>query len=92
MNEATRVPEWADKSHAGMNSWFSIMADRGLLFHPDDPPDTIVSISDNIQVFTMEECNQINDILDDMFDHFGNDIYEAAIPVYQGCLGIRYDS
>ncbi len=92
MTVLQRVPEWNDQSHAGMNTWFSIMADRDLLFHPDDSPETIVSISDNSPVFTPEECKHIEHILDEMFDCYGNDVYEAALPVFLERLGIRYDS
>jgi len=87
----SRIPGYAEKNFDGMLIWFAEMSKRDLLFHPDDAPENIVSLSDGKQFFSTHECRLINNILDDMFSEFGNDVYEAAYPVYMKRMGIQMD-
>jgi hypothetical protein len=47
MNNTSRIPDFSDKSFDGMLTWFSEMSLRNLIFHPDDMPESIVSITTN---------------------------------------------
>ena len=75
-----------------MLTWFSEMSVRGLLFHPDDSPEAIVSIATNEKFFTEDECKKLENILSNMFKQFSNDVYEAAYPIFMKCMGIRLDA
>lgn len=88
----SRIPSYTDKSFDGMLIWFAEISKRDLLFHPDDAPETIVSLSDGEKFFSVHECRLINNILDDMFSEFGDDVYEAAYPVYMKRMGIQLDA
>lgn len=88
----SRIPSYTEKSFDGMPIWFAEMSKRDLLFHPDDAPESIVSLSDGEQFFSAYECRLINNIFDDMFSEFGDDVYEAAYPVYMKRMGIQLDA
>lgn len=66
MNETSRIPDFSDKSFDGMLMWFSEMSVRDLIFHPDDAPESIVSIATNEKTFTADECQKLNSILSEM--------------------------
>ena len=91
MNES-RIPEYTNSSFDGMLIWFSEMSIRGLLFHPEDRPQDIVSIDDGKPLFSESECQKINRILDAMFDQFGDRVCEAAYPVFMNRMGQRLDA
>ena len=80
--DISRIPEYQTPTFAGMRAWFKAMAKRGLLFHPDDPPDTIVSIRSGKRFFTQDECLKLDPIMHRMFRRFGDRVYEAAYPVF----------
>lgn len=84
----SRVPDFANKSHAGMSRWFDEMSRRGLLFHPEDKPADIVDIVTGKPVFTERECARLDAILGEMFDRFGNDVCETAYPIFMKAAGI----
>lgn len=86
----SRLPSFTELNLAGMNQWFSDMAELGLLFHPDDSPQDIVSIKTGQQLFTECECSEINRILDEMFSNFGDDVYEAAYIEFMKKLCIHH--
>ena len=72
--------------------WFAEMSKRDLLFHPDDAPENIFLLSDGEPFFSTHECRLINNILDDMFSKFGDDVYEAAYPVYMKRMRVQLDA
>lgn len=88
----SRIPRYTEKNFNGMLSWFAEMSKRDLLFHPDDAPEDIVFISNGEQFFSTHECQLVNNILDDMFNKFGNNVYEAAYPAFMKCMDIQLDS
>ncbi len=88
----SRIPDFADNSFDGMLMWFSEMSVRGLLFHPDDAPESIESFDSNEKCFTENECNKLDRILCNMFEQFGNDVYEAAYPIFMKCAGWKLDA
>lgn len=85
----SRIPEYKNQTTAGMNAWFSEMFAKGLLFHPDDSPENIVSIKTGKQIFSFEETIEIKEILNVMFNKFEDEVYEAAYPCFMKSLGIQ---
>ena len=88
----SRIPDFTDKSFDGMLTWFSEMSVRGLLFHPDDAPETIVSITTDENIFTLDECCKLNNTLSEMFTQFDNEVYKAAYPSFMKCMDIQLDA
>ena len=78
----SRVPRYEEATFTGMKAWFKVMAKRGLLFHPDDAPDQIISTRSGRRVFSRNECLKLDSILGKMFRHFGDKVYMAAYPVF----------
>jgi hypothetical protein len=88
----SRIPEFSDHSVDGMLLWFATMSERELLFHPDDLPKDIIIIATGEPTFSPGECKKTADILDAMFELHGDDVYEAAYPVFMQRMGIRLDA
>lgn len=86
---ASRIPDFANKSPEGMSIWFAEMSLRGLLFHPEDAPSSIYTIATNERTFTTDECIQLDAIMADMFARFGDGVCEAAYPIFMKCMGLR---
>lgn len=78
----SRMPDFSNKSFDGMQSWFTEMAIHDLIFHPDDAPESIVSIITGEKTFTDDECQKLEKILSEMFNLFDDKVYEAAYPAF----------
>jgi hypothetical protein len=89
---ASRIPDFSEKSFGGMSMWFSAMSARGILFHPDDSPEEIVSIPASKRMFNSRECQKLETIVGEMFKEFGDGVYEAAYPFFMKCIDIRPDA
>ncbi|MFZ2727565.1 MAG: hypothetical protein WAX77_15015 [Methylococcaceae bacterium] len=92
MNNTTHIPDFLDKSFDGMLAWFSEMALRNLIFHPDDAPESIISIITNESTFTDAECQKLNTIIAEMFEQFNNAVYDAAYPSFMKSMAIPLDA
>lgn len=88
----SRIPEYSNSSFDGMLVWFAEMSVRGLLFHPEDKPEDIVAIDNNQPFFNDAECQQLNLILESMFERFGDMVCEAAYPIFMKTMGLRLDA
>ena len=88
----SRIPDFSDQSFDGMLIWFATMSERGLLFHPDDPADEIYGIATGEPTFSAVESCKSNEILETMFNQFGDSVYEAAYPVFMKRMGIQLDA
>ena len=89
---SSRIPEFSDLSFDGMLLWFATMSERELLFHPDDPADTIYDIATREPTFSPDESRKANETLDTMFKTHGDNVYEAAYPIFMKRMGIQLDS
>ena len=87
--QVSRIPDYVNHDFGSMKLWFSTMYERGLLFHPDDRPEDIVSISTGNNLFFLDEIIKINEILKIMFKNFGNQVYEAAYPFFMKSIGLQ---
>ena len=88
MSEVTSIPAVRSETLEEMEAWCHEMADRGLLFHPDDPPETIEHIETGTRMFTESECRELECILDRFLDLHGNALYDACLKNAQRLLGI----
>ncbi|GEM_PF-784322 len=86
--QTSRIPDFANKTREGMSRWFSEMALRGLLFHPEDAPDSIISGATGGHLFSKDECAKLDGILGEMFTKFGDGVIEACYPVYMKLAGL----
>jgi hypothetical protein len=82
MGTEMRVPAFKDKSMEGMRAWFAAMADADLLFHPDDSPESIIKTASGERLFSNAENAELVVLIDEMFSLYGDEVYEAAYPVF----------
>lgn len=75
---AIRVPTLQPQTLDEMNQWFGQLYSSGLLYHPDDPAETIVRIEDGSRLFSDQEALVLNLAVTRMFAQFGDGVYEAA--------------
>ena len=92
MRTASRIPACKNYTFDGMLYWFAEMSANDLLFHPDDDPADIVRIADNVPTFDENEVRQVRKIIDQMFAKNGDDVYEAAYPIFMKRMGIQLDA
>lgn len=85
---ASRVPDFANKSDEGMSRWFSEMALRGLLFHPEDRPSDVIRVATGKPLFTKPECRKLDSIMGEMFERFGDGVCAAAYPIFMKEAGL----
>lgn len=58
--KASRIPAYDCMNPNGMLIWFSEMALRDLLFHPEDAPESIIRVDDGSKTFTPTECAEVD--------------------------------
>lgn len=88
MLETNRIPKLFDKSKESMDRWFFDMAEAGLIFHPEDPADSIVKISDGTAFFSLEEAKVAQQIMDELYERFGGDeVIDSAYPHFMRAAG-----
>lgn len=85
--QTQRIPNFSNKSREGMSQWFTAMSSRGLLFHPEDAPDSIVDVTTGQPVFQSAECAKLAIIMADMFNRFGDDVCETTYPILMKTSG-----
>ncbi len=91
MTTTSRIPEVPNGSYFAMNRWFYKMYLAGLLYHPDEPAETIVEITTGEPTFTPEECINLNKAVSVMFDRHGDTVYGCALKYFHKALGITPD-
>ena len=88
---SSRIPPRPNKSFFAMNRWFNKMYQSGLLYHPDDAAENIVSVATGEPLFTKDECGELDKAMADMFEHHGDKVYEVGLHYAQKALGIKPD-
>ena len=91
MTAINRIPEIRDLSYEGMSAWFSKLDECDLLFHPDDPPETIISLQSGQPLFNAAEVAALNAVIEPMFAMHGDRVYEAAYPFFMARMQISED-
>lgn len=92
MHIETRIPVLQGLTFDHALMWFSELNQRGILFHPDDDPAQIVTISTGMRTFSDVEISQARSIVASLFQELGDVVYEAAYPVFQNSLGLQLDA
>ena len=87
MEYHSRIPVLPAATYAGASEWFSVLAERGVIIHPDDDPADIQSISDGTQVFNDRECSELRQIIDLLFHELGDSTYDAAYTPFMNAAG-----
>jgi hypothetical protein len=67
-----------------MSNWIAEISLRGLLFYPEDEPDSILTISTGECTFTARECARLDRIMSKIIALFGDDVYETCYPISCG--------
>lgn len=78
MQTISRIPDPVNNSITAMDSWFSTMYASGLLFHPEDCANDIIEIASGKPLFTSDECDRLENILDTMFENHGDKVCDVA--------------
>lgn len=85
-----RIPRLTDESVESMNSWFAEMANRNIIFHPEDDADSIVCIDSGRPLFSKEEADQVQNILDGFFRRFSVEVVnDTAYPHFMRAAGMK---
>lgn len=88
MNTTSRIPSVTGKSYFALNRWFYKMYLAGLLFHPDDAPETIESVATGERTFTDAECVELNQAVTSLFEFHGDAVYECGLKYFHKAMGI----
>jgi hypothetical protein len=83
----SRIPDLVELSTNGMLMWFAEMSVRDLIFHPEDPPRSIIDIADGARSFDDAECEKLEGILATMYEALGDGVIEAAYPIFMKKAG-----
>ena len=76
--DATRIPDWSDRSHQGLVRWWQQMVSQHLAFHPDDDPDSVISFADGKALFSADACAKLRLIVAEMRREHGVAVYQVA--------------
>jgi hypothetical protein len=76
--DASRIPDWYDRSHQGLVRWWQQMVSQHLAFHPDDDPGSVISFADGRPLFSAEGVAKLRAILDEMRREHGAAVYQVA--------------
>ena len=89
MKTENRIPAIPGTSTFALARWFSRLNASGLLFHPDDSPENVISIETREPTFTTDECRVLNESLEILFQHHGDLVYDVALSYAQRAMGIK---
>lgn len=81
------VPVWIDKTEEGLRSWWREMATQGLAFHPDDLPESIVTVEEGVALFDASPCLKLKGLLAEMLRLHGDKVYETGHAALMECMG-----
>lgn len=84
----SRIPSFDPSQADGMLHWFAEMAQKDLLFHPEDRACDIVRIENGSPLFSDAECLEVDSILAQMFDRHGDNVIEACYPIFMRKAGL----
>lgn len=91
MTIINRIPAVQEFTLNGMAAWFAQLDTCNLLFHPDDPPETLISLESGQLFFSAAEVSILTSTIDRLFALHGDRVYEAAYPLFMARMGIEED-
>lgn len=74
----SRIPYPDNDSYVALYAWWKQLADLGLAFHPDDPPEDVIDANGKF-LFSRDEARQLTTIIEEMHSTHGEEIYKAAL-------------
>jgi hypothetical protein len=86
----SRIPAYDRSSPDGMLIWFAEMAQRNLLFHPEDSASTIFRVADGARLFTDDESELVDGVLAEMFAEHGDKVIDACYPIFMKKAGFLH--
>jgi len=86
----SRIPAYQSSNPDGVLIWFAEMAQRDLLFHPEDQASDIINVVDGARTFTDEECRIVDAILLEMFSEHGESVIETCYPILMRKAGLLH--
>ena len=93
MQTQSRIPKLHDTTFDGALLWFSEMQCSSLLFHPEDDPADIIRISSGERMFSSNEVNELNFVLNELEEGLGHEkVIEAAYPIFMKACGNQLDA
>lgn len=89
MSTNKRIPDFPEPTCCGLRRWFRHMFAADLLYHPDEPAETIVRIDTREASFTPEECVELNAAVESMFAVHGDLVYAIGLHFARKLRGIK---
>lgn len=89
MHAHRRIPDFPEPTCCGLRRWFRHMFAADLLYHPDEPAETIVRIDSREASFTPEECVELNAAVESLFAVHGDLVYTVGLHFARKLRGIR---
>lgn len=83
----SRIPIYDAADPNGITLWFAELSRLGLLFHPENAPETIVEVRSGRHVFSDVECGELREILGGMFAEHGDEVIESCYPIFMRAGG-----
>ena len=87
MRDMGRIPEVPGNSFKAMQNWFGMLRKRGLIYHPEEAPESILVIGTWERMFSDAEAVALNKIMTRLFRKFGDRVCEAAYPHFMRAAG-----
>jgi hypothetical protein len=84
-----RIPDFPEPTFCGLRRWYRQMHEADLLYHPDEPAETIVRTDTGEASFTPEECVQLNAAVDSLFASHGDLVYAVGLHFARKARGIK---
>lgn len=74
----SRIPYPDNDTNDALYAWWRHLADAGLAFHPDDPPEDVIDEGGKF-LFSRDEARQLTTILEELHSTHGDELYKAAL-------------
>ena len=87
MVTAKEIPAWTDRTEKGLRDWWRQMTAKGLAFHPDDLPETIVTVQEGAALFDYSACQILRGLIGEMLLLYGDRVYDAGHEALMESLG-----
>lgn len=88
MFTAEMIPDFNEKTVAGLLCWWNAMLDMDLYIHPEDDPANIVNIETGSRSLDDNACKKISDIYDEMISVVGyEETYDAGMTAFMNRRG-----
>jgi hypothetical protein len=81
------ITRFQPRSISDVYRWFAELYVAGLLYHPDDPAETIMDGSTpGERLFSDEEAAFLNRTMDRMFERFGDRVHDVAYEYFMHAM------